>query len=86
METLIKYMPADMLRLLLPILAMKVGSYFKNKDADNVGADDAFGNFLIAGAPVLSAIGEGQESAFKKSLTALYDWIGNYMGFPPRHP
>lgn len=83
METLLKLIPGDVLALFLPMIALKVGSWLKNKDTNETGMDDAAGNILIAAAPALAAIGDGQETAFRKALKVLYTTIGNYLGYPP---
>lgn len=57
-----------MLLMFLPMLLMKLGSFFKNKDKNETGADDAFGNVLIALAPAVTAIGDGNENALQKTL------------------
>lgn len=68
-----------LLTLLIPVL-MQVGNWFKNKDSNSIGKDDATGNLLIALAPALSAIVSGNENAFKKSLIVVRDTIDGYLG------
>lgn len=72
-----------MLLGLMPMLLIKLGNSFKNKDENETGTDDAFGNVLIAMAPAIEAITiGGNETAFKKALRGVYITLGNYLGYP----
>jgi len=68
-----------MILMFLPMLLIKLGNWFKNKDADAVGSDDAFGNVLIAAAPAVEAFESGNENAKRKALKAIRDTIDNYL-------
>lgn len=80
MDFLLKQLSPKLLLGLLPMILIKVGNWFKNKDANTTGADDAFGNVLIALAPAVDALDDGNETAFKKALNAVYITLGNYLG------
>jgi len=80
MDFLLKTLSPKILLSLLPMILLKVGSWFKNKDANAVGSDDAFGNVLIAMAPVVQALDDGNEISVKKGLKAVRDTINNYLG------
>lgn len=84
MEFILKNLPPPMLLMFLPMLLVKLGSWFKNKDAGETGSDDVFGNLLIAAAPAVEAISAGNENALKKSLNAAYIILGNYLGKTPQ--
>lgn len=80
----LKYLPTSMILGLFPMLLIKLGVSFKNKDDNETGTDDAFGNVLIAMAPAVEAVAiPGNEKAFKKALRAVYITLGNYLGYPP---
>lgn len=83
MDFILKSLSPKLLLALLPMIALKVGGYFKNKDANNTGSDDAAGNILIALAPALEALDSNNESAFKKSLRIVRDTITNYLDTVP---
>lgn len=80
MEFLFKSLSPKLLLGLLPMFLIKIGNWMKNKDADDKGADDVFGNILIALAPALDAIDDGNETAARKALAVAYKTIGNYLG------
>jgi hypothetical protein len=80
MEWILKSLSPKMLIGLLPMLLIKIGNYFKNKDVNLVGADDAFGNVLISLAPAVDALDDGNETAFRKGLEITYKTLGNYLG------
>lgn len=80
MDFILKTLSPKMLLALLPMILIKVGNYFKNKDANSTGSDDAFGNVLIALAPAVDAMEDNNETAFKKALNAVYITLGNYLG------
>ena len=69
-----------MLLGLLPMILIKIGNYFKGRDANNSGSDDAFGNVLIALAPAIEAIDGNNETALRKALKVAHKTIGNYLG------
>lgn len=79
MDFLLTQLSPKILLGLLPMILVKVGNWFKNKDANDEGADDAFGNVLIALAPAVAALDEGNETAFKKALRVVYATLGNYL-------
>lgn len=80
MDFLLKQLSPKLLLGLLPMILVKVGNWFKGKDANDTGADDAFGNVLIALAPAVDALDDGNETAFKKALNVVYATLGNYLG------
>lgn len=65
---------------IIPGIMTQLGMSFKNKDDNSTGFDDAGGNVLIALAPVIPAMLSGNETIIKKTLRAVYDTIGNYLG------
>lgn len=79
MDFLLKTLSPKMLLALLPMILIKVGNWFKGKDANTTGADDAFGNVLIALAPAIEAMEDNNETAFKKALKVVYETLGNYL-------
>lgn len=76
----LKFMSPAALLALLPMILASVGDAMKRKDIDEIGADDAFGNVLIALAPALSAFQSKNDLKFKKALEAVYQTLGNYLG------
>lgn len=80
MEFLLKSLSPKLLLGLLPMILIKVGNWFKSKDADDKGADDVFGSILIALAPAIDAIDDANETAARKALQVAYKTIGNYLG------
>lgn len=80
MDFLLKTLSPKILLSLLPMILIKVGNWFKGKDANDTGADDAFGNVLIALAPALDAVDDGNEKALKKALRIVRDTIDGYLG------
>ncbi len=80
MEFLLKTLSPKMLLGLLPIILIKIGNYFKNRDDNTTGSDDAFGNVLIALAPAVDALDDGNETAFRKGLEVVYRTLKNYLG------
>lgn len=68
--------------LSVPPILLAVGSFLKNKDADNVGRDDAAGNICNALAPALSSLAVGNDNSFRKSLKVVRDTIDNYLNNP----
>jgi hypothetical protein len=79
MEFLLKSLSPKLLLGLLPMILLKLGNYFKGRDADEVGTDDAFGNVLIALAPAVEAIDGNNETAFRKALKVVHTTLGNYL-------
>lgn len=79
MEFLLKGLSPQMLLMFLPMILIQIGNFFKNKDANNVGSDDAFGNVLIAAAPAVEAFSSGNENAKRKALKAVRDTIDSYL-------
>ncbi len=63
-----------------PMILVALGSKLKSKDADAIGADDAFGDILIALAPAVSSIGDRDESKVKQALRVARDAINSYLG------
>lgn len=80
MEQIIKLLSPSILTLVLPSILLKAGNYFKNKDSNNSGADDVTGNMLIALAPVMMALDDKNETAFKKGVRVVRDTINGYLG------
>lgn len=85
LDFILKNISPNMLLMLLPMLLVKAGTWLKNKDANSTGADDAFGNVLIAMAPAVEAVATTpqSENALKKALRGVYITLGNYLGYPP---
>lgn len=86
MEQILKSLSPSLLLLLLPSLLIRLGNYYKNKDKNSTGADDAFGNVLIAAAPAVQAAADGNENAVKKALKIVRDVIDNYLNAPNLQP
>ncbi len=84
MEGFLKYLPTEMLLMLLQLGLIKYGNKLKDKDDNDTGTDDAGGNVMIALAPVIPAMATGSESLKKKSMLAAYNAFGGYLGFEPR--
>lgn len=82
MESLVKFLPLESLLVLLQLVLVKVGSKLKDKDLNNTGKDDAFGNVLIAAAPAVQAFGDKNDNSFKKALKTVRDTIDNYLKEP----
>jgi hypothetical protein len=80
METLLKHIPMAVWLSFAPILMQKLGDWFKSKDTNNTGGDDAFGNVVIAAIPAVAAIGQKDESKTKVALRAVRDTITKYLG------
>lgn len=79
MEFFIKTLSPKLLLGLLPMILLKLGNYFKNKDSNTTGPDDAFGNVLIAAAPAFAAADDGDDNALRKALKVVRDTIDNYL-------
>lgn len=82
MEFLLKGLSPKLLLALLPMLLMKLGNYFKNKDADNVGRDDVAGNICHAFGQAFDAYEDNNENAFRKGLTLARNTIDHYLKTP----
>jgi hypothetical protein len=80
MEFLLKSFSPKLLLGLAPMLLIKVGNWMKGKDENSSGADDAFGNVLIALAPAIDAFEDNNQTALKKALEVVYKTLGNYLG------
>jgi hypothetical protein len=68
---------------LLPLILPGAGAYLKSRDSNTTGADDAFGNVLIAAAPAVEGLQDGDESKVRKALIAIRDGIDNYLKLTP---
>lgn len=79
MEFILKTLSPKVLLGLLPIILIKTGNWFKGKDANETGGDDAFGNVLIALAPAIGAMDDNNETAVKKALKVVRDTIDGYL-------
>lgn len=75
-----KFLSPAALLALLPMILTMVGTSIKNKDDNSTGSDDAFGNVLIAFAPVAAAFQSKDDLKLKKALEAIYVTLGNYLG------
>ncbi len=64
----------------LPMILIAMASKIKNKDADDVGADDVLGNVFISLAPVVGNINAKDQTGVKAALRAVRDTINNYLG------
>ena len=80
MEFLLKSLSPKLLLGLLPMVLVKVGNYFKGRDVNETGSDDAFGNVLIALAPAVDALDDGNDTAFRKGLEIVHSTLGRYLG------
>ena len=79
MDFLLKNLSPKLLLSLLPMILIKLGNYFKNKDADSIGRDDVAGNLCHAFAQAFDAYEDGNENAFRKGLKISRDMIDNYL-------
>lgn len=79
----LKMFGSGALAFLIPGILTQLGMSLKNKDDNSTGFDDAGGNVIIAMAPVIPAFLSGNEAIVKKTLKAVHDVIGNYLGYPP---
>ncbi len=61
------------------MILVKIGTWFKGKDANDTGSDDVIGNLFIAAAPAVEAATSGNETAFKKGLKVTRDIIDGYL-------
>ncbi len=84
LKQLFKYLPHSMIMMAVSIALDKAGRGLKDKDADAVGADDAFGGVLLALAPAIAAYDEKQDKAFKKLLRVAWVTLGTYIGETPK--
>ncbi len=66
--------------MMLSLSLVQLGNTLKNKDADTKGADDSFGNILLALAPAATAFQDNDENALKKSLRIMRDIINGFLG------
>lgn len=64
---------------ILPMILTAVGTFLRGKDADSKGADDAVGSILIAAAPAVQALQDGNESGVRKAVRALRDAADAYL-------
>lgn len=84
LKQLFKYMPQSMIMMAVSVALDKAGRGLKDKDANETGADDAFGNVLLAFAPAMSAYDEKEDKAFKKLLRVAWLTLGTYIGETPK--
>jgi len=80
MEFLLKAFGPKTWLALLPSILIMIGNYFKGRDANSTGPDDAAGNLFIALAPAIEGLDTSNENAFKKALRTVRDTITNYLG------
>ena len=66
------------LGLLTPALVY-VGTLLKSKDTNTTGADDAFGDILIAAAPGVTAAMQGNERVLVRAMTTIRDTADSYL-------
>jgi hypothetical protein len=64
-------------QLILPSALLAVGTALINKDANNTGGDDAFGQILVAASGGVAAALQGNDRALLKVLTAIRDTSAN---------
>lgn len=76
----LKYIPMRMLYGVIAMLLIKLGNSVKDKDDNDTGTDDAFGNVCIAMAPAIAAMEDSNENAKRKALRAVRDTITRYLG------
>ena len=80
MGEVLKFLPVSVLVQFLPMIFIKVGNWFKNKDVNATGSDDVIGNIFIAAAPAVeAATSGGNETALRKSLKIVRDIIDGYL-------
>lgn len=79
MDFWLKTLSPKLILGLLPMLLIKAGNFFKNKDANATGPDDAFGNILLAAAPAMQAADDGDDKALRKALKIVRDTIDGYL-------
>ncbi|MBX7170163.1 MAG: hypothetical protein K1X72_04345 [Pyrinomonadaceae bacterium] len=81
MGEILKHLPVSVLIQFLPFLFIKVGNYFKGKDANSTGTDDVVGDIFIAAAPAVEAATSNttNETALRKSLKIVRDIIDGYL-------
>jgi hypothetical protein len=75
MNTLVR-----VLKPLLPLALIEVGSELQRKDANTTGADDVVGGIMVAAGPALTAINNGNEAAARKAVRAIRDTCNTYLG------
>ena len=83
MEFILKSLSPQLLLMLLPMLLLRAGAFFKNRDTNQSGSDDAFGNVLTALAPAVAAFEQNNDTAVKKYLRVVYETLGNYLNTHP---
>lgn len=80
MEWILKNMPLSTLQFFMPMLMVKLGNAFMNKDDNTTGTDDLMGKIFIAAAPAVEAIDSKNETAKRAALEVVYTTLGNYLG------
>lgn len=84
MQDLLKYIPVNVLFQFLPMILLKIGNMIKARDANDTGADDAFGSVLLAAAPAVDGLfTSGHDWSVRKALTTMRDTIDNYLATTP---
>lgn len=80
MDFILKFIPKEMLAMAISMLLMKYGTELKNKDADEKGADDEAGNFMLALAPAILALDSKNENAKRKAYRIARDTLNRMIG------
>ena len=68
-----------MLYGIIATLLIKLGNFLKDKDANDTGTDDAFGNVCIAMAPAIASLETNSDNAKRKALKVVRDTIDGYL-------
>ncbi len=76
----LKILSPKMLLGFLPMILIKVGNSLQNKDDNDTGTDDELAKIVFAAAPAVEAFESNNQSAFRKSLEAVYAALGKYLG------
>lgn len=84
-SSILKFLPIEMIIMIIQSQLIKIGIKLKDKDDNDTGTDDAGGNVLIALAPLLPALVSGSDSVKRRVMLTAYNTFGNYLGFPPKN-
>lgn len=84
MGDILKFLPVSVLFQFLPMILIKVGNMLKQRDTDSKGADDTFGDIMIAAAPAIDGIFTGgHDTAVRKAVTAIREGCDAYLKGTP---
>lgn len=76
----VKHIPPVVWITVLPLILTMVGTDIKNKDKNDTGADDFFGQLLIEISPAIVAYQLGQGTAVQKAVRIVRDRCNKYLG------